>query len=253
MKTTINRKIRVTTVALLLSTLIPSAMTAQDKVEASVGADLVSGYIWRGQNLGGVSVQPSLGISYKGFSLGAWGSVGINSEDTKELDLTLGYSAGGFSISVTDYWFNKGGNFKTGEFIDPAKYFHYGAYSTTHVFEAQVGYDFGLLAVNWYTNFAGNDGVKYDDKGEAKRAYSSYLALSAPFKLGGLDWTVDLGIVPWETYFYNGYTSGFCVSDISLGASKDIKVTETFSLPAFAKVTVNPRTEGAYFVFGLSF
>ena len=26
--------------------------------------------------------------------------------------------------------------------------------------KAQVGYDFGPLAVNWYTNFAGADGVK---------------------------------------------------------------------------------------------
>ena len=41
------------------------------------------------------------------------------------------------------------------------------------------------------------DGVK----GNGKRAYSSYLALSAPFQLGGLDWMVDLGIVPWETSF----------------------------------------------------
>ena len=78
MKTTINKKMRVITVALLLSGLVPSTMMAQDKVEASVGADLVSGYIWRGQDLGGVSVQPSLEISYKGFSLGAWGSVGID-------------------------------------------------------------------------------------------------------------------------------------------------------------------------------
>ena len=90
-------------------------------------------------------------------------------------------------------------------------------------------------------------------KENGKRAYSSYLALSAPFKLGGLDWTVDLGMVPWETTFYNGYTSGFCVSDVSLGASKDIKITDSFSVPAFAKVSVNPRTEGAYFAFGLSF
>ena len=58
MKTTINKKMRVITVALLLSGLVPSTMMAQDKVEASVGADLVSGYIWRGQDLGGVSVQP---------------------------------------------------------------------------------------------------------------------------------------------------------------------------------------------------
>ena len=99
------------------------------------------------------------------------------------------------------------------------------------------------------TTSSGADGVKEN----GKRAYSSYLALSAPFKLGGLDWTVDLGMIPWETTFYNGYTSGFCVTDISLGASKEIKITDSFSVPTFAKVTVNPRTEGAYFAFGLSF
>ena len=43
------------------------------------------------------------------------------------------------------------------------------------------------------------------------------------------------------------------VCDISMGAAKEIKITDSFSVPAFAKVTVNPRTEGAYFVFGLSF
>ena len=72
MKTTINKKWGVIIVALLLTGIAPSVMLAQDKVEASVGADLVSGYIWRGQDLGEVSIQPSLGIAYKGFSLGAW-------------------------------------------------------------------------------------------------------------------------------------------------------------------------------------
>ena len=48
-----------------------SGVKAQDKVEASVGADLVSGYIWRGQDLGGASIQPAAGISYKGFSCSA--------------------------------------------------------------------------------------------------------------------------------------------------------------------------------------
>ena len=47
-------------------------------------------------------------VSYKGFSLSAWGTAGIEKEDTKEIDLTLGYATGGFSISVTDYWFNGG-------------------------------------------------------------------------------------------------------------------------------------------------
>lgn len=247
MKTTMNKKLRASAIALLIA-LVSSNMMAQDKLEASVGADLVSGYIWRGQNLGGVSIQPSLGVSYKGISLGAWSSVGIQSEDTKELDLTFGYSTGGFSISVTDYWFNQGPNFKT-DMPTIGAYFHYGTYSTAHVFEAQVGYDFGPFAVNWYTNFAGNDGLKKN----GKRAYSSYLALSVPLTFGGLKWSVDLGMVPWETTFYNGYTSGFCVSEISLGAAKDIKVTHSFTIPTFAKITVNPRTEGTYFTFGLSF
>lgn len=52
---------------------------------------------------------------------------------------------------MTDYWFNGGPG-----------YFHYGTHHTSHVFEAQIGYDFGPLAVNWYTNFAGADGVNKD-------------------------------------------------------------------------------------------
>ncbi len=58
-----------TALLLGLSMTVPATSIAQDKVEASVGADLVSGYIWRGQDLGGVSIQPSLSVAYKGFSL----------------------------------------------------------------------------------------------------------------------------------------------------------------------------------------
>lgn len=233
---------RKTALLLGMATAIPSVALAQDKVEAGVGADLVSGYIWRGQDLGGVSIQPSLSIAYKGFSLGAWGSVGIESTDTKEFDLTLGYATGGFSISVTDYWFDKTDGIAN-------KYFHYGAHSTAHTFEAQIGYDFGPLALNWYTNFAGADGVNKD----GDRAYSSYISATAPFTLGGLDWTAEIGATPWANSFYNSWSSGFAVCNISLGASKEIKITDSFSVPAFAKATWNPRTEGAYFVFGLSF
>lgn len=76
---------------------------AGEKVEASVGADLVSRYVWRGQDLGGVSVQPTIELGWNGLSLSAWGSVGFTREDTEEIDLTLGYERGGFSVSVTDY------------------------------------------------------------------------------------------------------------------------------------------------------
>lgn len=247
MKTMINNKKGVM-IIVLLTMLAPTTMMAQDKVEASVGADLVSGYIWRGQDLGNISVQPSVGITYKGFSLGAWGSVGFDKEEAKEVDFTLGYSVCGFSVSVTDYFFNKGINFKSGEEL-AGRYFQYGSASTAHVFEMQIGYDFGPLAVNWYTNFAGNDGLNKD----GDRAYSSYISLGAPFKVGGLDWRAEVGAVPWSTSFYNGFTNGFAVSDISLMAKKEIKITESFMMPIFAKLSMNPCTEDTYFTFGLTF
>ena len=216
----------------------PAVLMAQDKVEAEVGADLVSGYIWRGQDLGNVSVQPALSIGYKGFFLSAWGSVGFEKSDTKEFDLTLGYGIGGFSVSVTDYWFNGG-----------AAYFHYGAHDTNHTFEAQVGYDFGVLALNWYTNFAGNVGYKAD----GDRAYASYISIEAPFRLGGLDWSARIGATPWENDFYNGDKNGFAVSEVGIKATKELKITDSWTLPVFAQAIWNPATEGAYFVAGLSF
>lgn len=84
--------------------------SAQDEgVETTVAADVVSSYIWRGQDCGSAAIQPTLGIGYKGLSLTAWGSYGlVDTNDAKEFDLTLAYTAGGFNIGLTDYWFNAG-------------------------------------------------------------------------------------------------------------------------------------------------
>ena len=68
------------------------AIEAQE-ISTTIGSDIVSSYIWRGQDLGGVSLQPTLGLEYKGISLSAWGSVGLaDPADTKEFDITLGYT-----------------------------------------------------------------------------------------------------------------------------------------------------------------
>lgn len=241
------KKMRIAAVVMALTAVMPSAVTAQDKVEVSVGADLVSAYIWRGQELGDVSLQPTASVAWKGLSLTAWGSASWGSEYAKEIDLTLGYAIKGFSVSVTDYSFSKGSNFKTGADLD-GKFFHFGSNSTLHVYEAQIGYDFGFLAANWYTNIGGNDGLK----GNGKRAYSSYFTLAAPFTLGGIDWEAKVGATPWENSFYNGGVSGFAVTEVGLKATKVIKVTERFDLPLFANIIWNPATEHAYFTVGLS-
>lgn len=205
-------------------------------VEAALGVDLVNQYIWRGQDLGDVSLQPTLGISWKGLSLSAWGSVGISDfSDDKELDLTLAYSIKGFNVGITDYWFSQG------------SYFQYKSGKTTHIWEANVGYDFGFLSLQWYTNFAGNDGTNKD----SKRAFSSYFELAAPFRLGGLDWSASLGIVPWATSSYN--SNGFCVTNVSLRATKDFVIKEKYHLPVYAGLIANPRNEKVYLLFGVAF
>jgi len=58
------KSFRKTTFLSALAIAVPAMGMAQDKVEASVGADFVSGYIWRGQDLGGVSIQPTLSGSH---------------------------------------------------------------------------------------------------------------------------------------------------------------------------------------------
>ena len=176
----------------------------KEKIETTISGDIVSSYIWRGLDCGGVSIQPTLGVGYKGLSLTAWGSYGItNPDDTKEFDLTLAYSAGGFNIGITDYWFSVG--------LDPdSRYFKYDAHSTNHIF-AEV---------------------------------------AVPFKLATVDWTATAGAVPYATDFYG--TTGFAVTNLTLRADKEIKITDSFSIPVFGQVTANPCTQKAYLVFGFT-
>ncbi len=217
-----------------------SAANAQDKVEGSVSADVVSRYVWRGQALGDAAVQPSASLSYKGLSLSAWGSYGfLNTEDTKEFDLTLSYTVGGFNVGVTDYWFSYYGA--------DNKYFEYRAHDTSHVWEANVGYDFGPLAIQWYTNIAGADGINKS----GKRAYSSYVQLSAPFSLATCDWTATIGAVPYATSFYSD-VNGFAVTNVALRATKAIPVCKKWSLPLFMEGSCNPSTKKGYLVVGFT-
>ena len=214
---------------------------AQDNVEATVSADVVNQYIWRGTQCGEASIQPTLGVSYKGLSLTAWGSTEMAPKSgtpyCSEFDLTLGYSVGGFNVGVTDYWFNTPND----------RYFCYATHKTSHLFEANIGYDFGFLALNWYTNFAGND--TYDEKGN--RDYSSYVEASVPFKFASCNWTATVGAVPYETTFYKD-AGGFAVTNVSLRADKEIKITDSFSVPVFAGISANPSTEKAYLLFGFT-
>ena len=227
-------------VTVALSIMLSMCAFAQEKYETTIAADVINQYIWRGQDLGNVSLQPTLGIAHKGLSLTAWGSVGLTSvEDTKEFDLTLAYTIGGLNIGITDYWFSKG-------LDSDGRYLKYDAHGTNHLFEANIGYDFKVASLQWYTNFAGNDGANKS----GKRAYSSYAEVNVPFAFGGAEWTATAGCVPYATSFYG--TDEFAIINLALKASKEIKITDSFSVPVFAGIAANPRTEKAYLTFGFT-
>lgn len=235
-------KEKIVIIAAMLSSGI-MGLWAQDQVEAHLGADIVSDYIWRGQDFGDVSLQPELSVAWKGLSLSAWGSVGLSDkDDARELDLTLSYETGGLSFGIIDYW-NDG---------DGKPYFYYKTMvstnrqdDTAHSFEGFVSYDFGPVGASWQTYFAGSD-----YQADGKRAYSSYFELSAPFRLASCDWDARFGLVPWKSGMYD--VSGFSVTNLSLRATKAIKISPTFELPLFGQVVANPAIQHFYFVFGLT-
>ena len=87
---------------------LSSAASAQEKITVNGNIDLVNNYVWRGMDQNsGFSVQPTLGLSYKGLSLSAWGSQSLTNNadrDVQELDINLSYSIGRLSATLTDYW-----------------------------------------------------------------------------------------------------------------------------------------------------
>lgn len=217
--------------------LADSVSTAGNKITATLEADLVSSYIWRGERLAHFSVQPTLGLSWRGLSLSAWGSVGlVSTSDMKELDFTLSYTNHGFTIGVNDYW---------NDLLD-SHYFEYRNGKTCHSFEAFVSYDFGFMKALWATIFAGADGLNSNNK----RAYSSYFELAAPFRLATCDWVGTVGFVPYTTSYYD--TRGFAVTNVSLRATKDIPISSKFKLPLFLELIANPYHRDMYFVAGLT-
>lgn len=222
----------------ILAISITSSSRAQNKIKGSLKADFVSSYIWRGLHLGHVSLQPELTIEWKGLSLTAWGNVGLSGhkDDDTEINLILSYQTGGLSLGIIDYWNDE----------NDTRFFYFKKDGTGHAFEGYVGYDFGLVGVSWQTFFAGNDYQETD----GKRAFSSYLELMAPFMLLTCDWEAAVGLVPWASDYYA--TNGFSVTNLSLRVTKDIKITDSFSLPLFARLVANPASQGLYFVAGFT-
>lgn len=170
-------------VILCLVMAYPSVCKAQGfRVNGKV--DFVSDYIWRGAHQNsGFSVQPMLGLSYKGLSLSAWGSQSLTKIDgAQEFDVNLGYSYKGLGLTISDYWWN-------------GIAMPYGDYKHDHHFEGTVAYNFGEkfpLTLSWSTMFAGGD-----DNADGDRAYSTYINASYQFNCPfGVALVPSIGFTP---------------------------------------------------------
>ena len=245
--------------ALAAITLLPAQVSAQDEFTASVSGSLVSRYMWRGIDMAGPSIQPSLTLGWKGLSLDVSGNIPFDKEDVRDMDVTLGYSLYGFNIGVIDYW--------TAD-VDPKnRYFYYGGEAECpHQLEANLGYTCKYGSLQAYTMVYGND-FKID----GDRAYSTYIELSVPFRLGGLDWDVRAGVTPFEsagsTYdetvvtesgktktVTRGdwmYGESFTCNMASIRATKNLEFKH-FNVPVFVELHTNPYLQRANLVFGVT-
>lgn len=192
--------------------------------EISPGVDFYSTYVWRGVAYSGPSIQPYVDFTADGFALGAWGSQGIDgiggtSNGFQEMDLYASYSFDfGLSIGVTDYWY-------------PGSLYFDG---DSHAFELNGGFSAGDLSLSANYIFAGGGSVGDDVYFEL-----GYSAGPADLFIGGGD--------GWHST-----DTDFAIVNIGIGTSKEIKITDSFSLPVSGSVILNPDTEQLYILAGIS-
>jgi hypothetical protein len=224
-------------VVFAMALLSSSSMMAQEgsKLEITPSADLVSSYVWRGAYQTATAIQPGLTLSYGGFSVGAWGSTDFAFQG-KEVDFTVGYETGGFSLAFTDYWWAGEGS-------------SYGDYKTTHFFEGTVGYRFSFpLALSWNTML----GLDSDKNAEGNQQFSTYISAGYDFAVKDVALTASIGLAPWTGIYHKADTEGFALSVISLKATREIKISDSFSLPVFAETIIAPNQDNIFLVFGIS-
>ncbi len=202
-------------------------LKAQEEEESAVSAgfDLYSTYVWRGVAYGGPSLQPYVDFTTGGFSVGAWGSQSYDGGQEMDLYLSYGFDFG-LSLGLTDYYY------------PGTPYFEFSDSIGAHGFELNLGYEISGFSIggNYMLNEAGGAGTAGGDM---------YFELG--YALGAVDLFVGAGD-GWHTS-----DGEFAVCNVGLGTSKDIKVTERFTIPLSGSVILNPETEQFYIVAGLSF
>jgi uncharacterized protein (TIGR02001 family) len=210
----------------LLLMVVTNSMYAQETEVAeeeespfSIGVDLVSSYVWRGsRQLGGPALQPTVEFSTGGLAIGAWGSFGLLDTDgatTNEADLYVSYGFDfGLSLGLSDYYYQG------------SDYADYEGDDASHGFEINAGFETGDFSIG--ANYILND----TKNGAGTQGGDMYFELGYGFK----SFSVFVGAGDgWHT---SDTEFDFC--NIGLSTSKELKISDKFSLPVSGMICVNP-------------
>lgn len=217
---------------LLLITFIPNVNAQEEESKWNAGLDIYSSYIWRGLKFGtGAAFQPSVEFSTGGFAIGAWGSFSTGDSEAAEADLyaSYGFDLGenaSLSFTVTDYYFPGSAYFdKNSHFIEPMVSLGLGGFS--------------LTAAYMFYDGAGNGDASGD------------IYLQADYAIGAVNLTLGGGNGQYS-FEDDGGDDKFSISNIGIGTSKEIRITDSFSLPISGSIILNPSTEQLFVVVGIS-
>jgi len=142
-----------------------------------------------------------------------------------------------FSVGVTDYFFPDAT-------VSMNDYFDYQDTTTGHIFEANVGFN-GTEKVPLYFNANYNFyGADKDDSWYFELGYNGTCKI--------VDYSLFVGATTGKGIYLTPGADGFSVVNVGLGVSKDIRITEKWSLPVFAQLITNPQAQNIFFVFGFS-
>lgn len=231
-------------IIIIASAILASVtVSAQTESNFNLGVELQTKYLWRGQEYGtSPAVFPSVGYSYKGFSVGAVGAYTWDGSH-QECDLFASYSAAGLTFSLTDYFYPSAVGLND-------KFFDFNNETTGHMWEGTINYEHENVPV-WVllsTFFAGAD-----KNLEGKQAWSSYAEIGSHYDfMNNSSVSLALGAALNES-FYNNFETGFSIVNIALKYTYALDLGKGFELPLSASYVINPQKEKAFINFSVSF
>jgi len=238
---------------MLLIFILAAAACAEGGVVVNSSVDFYNRYVWRGLDIARTpSVQPSLSIGYCGFEFGTWGAYTLSNEtsDYDEIDFWLSYSRpfdNGVSVTaiITDYYYPNAGidffNFNDYDALDNGGNPDPGA----HTLEAGLsvtGPPSFPVTVSGYVNF-------YNEVGN-----NTYFQVDYPLTVRETSLNFFCGVAGGSKDNPNYYgTDDLQAINAGVTATREVKVSETLTLPLTVSLIVNPNEEISYLLAGLSF